>query len=239
MRTIKTLLLLFILFISCRITTASPLFWDDFEGGLHGDYIIANAGGEGKWEAVVVDGNGVYKGTAPEGCTTYATVDGVASMKEYDEIWATVKFKSENAAGSSDAELGVLSNPDNPFEGNWYFATETGSSEVGIDESWIAWHNRVPYPDWKFGQWYTMKIALIDGILHGKIWVVGKEEPADWITSAKLTSHLDEDGIGLSTYQETTYYDDLIVASSENSLAMAVSSREKLATTWAKIKAAY
>jgi len=233
MRTIRSLFLLFILFASCGITVAKTLFWDDFEGSLHGDYEVISTGGNATWQLDVLDGNGVYKAESPAGVASCAVVDDVASLKQYPEIWATVKFQSE---GNSDscAELGLLIDP-KILNGNWFFATCEGGAEVGIDESWVAWHNRVPY-QWQLSQWYTMKILVTDKILHGKIWAEGEDEPSDWMTQETLTSHLDEDGVGLCNWQQVTFFDDLIVADSEDSLTMAVNSRGKLASKWATIK---
>jgi len=235
-RTIKMLLILCFLFANCGIAAAKTIFWDDFEGGTHGDYTVVNVGGDAVWEVVQEGDNSVYKVDGPAGVTCYSTLDGLASLQEYPEIWAIVKFKAEdNGFGKGCTELGVLSDPESPFEGNWYFSTI--DDDVGIDESWIAFHNRVPYP-WDVGIWYNMKIAFISDTLYGKMWPVGEAEPADWNTSAVLTSHLEEDGIGLSVYQHVTYYDDLIVADRENSLVMAVSPAGKLAATWAEVKLA-
>lgn len=231
---VKILSVLLCLTLVTGFAIADTIFRDDFEGGTHGDYTVVNVGGEAIWEVVKLDGNSVYKVDGPAGVTCYSTIDGIADPKKYPEIWACVKFKSEDSGiGKGCAELGLLSDPENPFEGNWYFSTIEG--DVGIDESWIAWHSRVPYA-WDVGVWYNMKVAFIGGELYGKIWPVDNDEPADWNTSEVITTHLEEDGVGLSVYENITYFDDLIVADSEGALTMAVSPKEKLTSTWAEVK---
>jgi hypothetical protein len=71
---------------------------------------------------------------------------------------------------------------------------------------------------------------------YGKVWPDGKDEPKDWLTQTNITSHLDEDGVGFGVDTNEVSFDDLIVADDEDSLVMAISSKEKLPITWGKIK---
>jgi len=195
--------------------------------------VFADLEGKGKWEAAKVEGRGVFK-VDSTGAWTGATVDGVASLGDYDELWAICKFRVEQNIGSC-SELGLLTNPET-LSGNWYLATCEGGSEVGIDECGVAWHGRVAYK-WELDQWYNMKIMVSKDTMYGKMWPEGENEPSKWLTQETLTSHLDEDGIGLMSYHCTTYFDDVIVASDEKSLVpKAMSQKGKLAISWCKIK---
>ena len=75
------------------------------------------------------------------------------------------------------------------------------------------------------------------GTMYGKMWAEGDKEPSKWMTQEKLTSHLDEDGVGFVSYHCITYFDDVVVATSEDSLVpMMVSSEGKLAVRWGEVK---
>ena len=219
---------------SFLVANAETLFVDDFEGGTKGKWVFADLEGKGKWGAAKFEGRGVFK-VDSIGAWTGATVAGVASLKDHDELWATCKFKCEQDIGSCN-ELGLLTNP-KELRGNWYLATCEGGGEVGIDECGVAWHGRVPYK-WELDKWYNMKIMVSkDKTMYGKMWPEGGDEPSKWLTQETLTSRLDEDGVGLMSYHCITYFDDVIVASSEESLVpKAVSPKGKLAVSWCKIK---
>ena len=219
---------------SFSVANAKTLFFDDFEGGTKGKWVFADLDGKGKWETATFDGRGVFK-VDSNGAWTGATVDGVASLKDYDELWATCKFRAEQEIGSCN-ELGLLTNPE-ALSGNWYLSTCEGGSEVGIDECGVAWHSRVAYK-WELDEWYNMKIMIAkDDTMYGKMWPEGEDEPAKWLTQEKLTSHLDEDGVGLMSYQCVTYFDDVVVASDEQSLTpKSVLPKGKLAVSWGQIK---
>ncbi len=236
MKVVKSYTIIILLFAGFNIAFANTLLVDDFESGLN--WVITNIDGEGKWEVVVEDGNSVLRVDALGGAWTGATVDAVAGLNEYDELWATCRFKAEQDIGSC-SELGLLTNPDE-LGGNWYFATCEGGQEIGIDECGIAWHGRVSY-EWKLDQWYNMKIMVSseDETLYCKMWAVGEAEPADWLTQEILASRLDEDGVGLMSYNTITYFDDVVVAASEESLnPTSVDMTGKLSTMWGKIKLA-
>jgi hypothetical protein len=82
-----------------------------------------------------------------------------------------------------------------------------------------------------------MKVMVSkDGTIYGKMWPEGDQEPDEWSTEAALASHMDEDGVGLTSYSCITYFDDIIVAAAEDSLVMAVSPRKKLTVTWGVLK---
>lgn len=228
------IILLLLVSFTFSVANAETLFVDDFEGGTKGKWVFGDLEGKGKWEAAKFEGRGVFKVTSI-GAWTGATVDGVASLKNYDELWATCKFRAEQDIGSCN-ELGLLTNPGN-LTGNWYLSTAEGGNEVGIDECAVAWHGRVAYK-WELNKWYNSKIMVSkDKTMYGKMWPEGENEPSKWLTQEKLTSHFDEDGVGLMSYHCITYFDDVIVASSEESLVpKAVSSKSKLAISWGKIK---
>lgn len=236
---IQTALFLTVLLVlvSFGVAHAKALFADDFEGGLSGKWVIEDfqeAGGKG--EVVDEKGNKVLKIDATASWTL-ASYPGVASLKDYNELWATVRFKID-AGATPEAALGLLTSIDNP-QGNWYVGF-VDAVDLGIDENAIAWHNRVPVPfTFELGKWYNLKVAVLKKNLHGKMWPEGEDEPKDWLTEVKITSHFDDDGVGFVTYHGVICFDDLIVAGGEDELVMAVSSKEKLATTWAKNKAAY
>ena len=238
MKAVNSLTIILLLFAGFSIAFADTLFSDDFEGGLKDYWVVTDIDGEGKWEVVVEAGNSMLKVDALSGAWTGATVDSIASLKEYGQLWATCRFKAEQDIGSC-SELGLLSNPDE-LKGNWYLATCEGGKEIGIDECGIAWHGRVPY-EWKLDQWYNVKIMVSskDETLYGKMWAEGEAEPEDWLTQEILTSRLDEDGVGLMSYNAITYFDDVIVATSEESLVTtSVDMTGKLSMTWGKIKLA-
>ena len=123
------------------------------------------------------------------------------------------------------------------LSGNWYLSTCEGGNEIGIDEAAIAWHNRIPFK-WELEKWYVIKIMVSkDGMMYGKMWLEEDEEPDEWLTQADLASHLDQDGVGLVSYHCITYFDDVIVATSEESLTpMAVYPKSKLTATWGELK---
>jgi len=82
----KKLLIFFILVLGVfSIADAKTLFIDDFEGKVKGDWGFTDAEGKGVWEVAKVDGRGVFMVTSI-GAWTGACVDGVASIKNYDEI---------------------------------------------------------------------------------------------------------------------------------------------------------
>jgi len=234
MKTRSILAALFTMFILMGIANAKPLFMDDFEAGLSDDWVINHLDGQSQWEVVDLDGNSVLKVDSTGGGWTGASVDAVAGLGTYDELWATCKFMAAQDIGSC-TELGLLTNPDE-LNGNWYLATCEGGAEIGIDECSIVWHNRVPYP-WELDLWYNIKIMVSkDGVMSGKMWLVDDDEPEDWNTQETLATHLDEDGVGLMSYNCISYFDDVIVAPAEDLLAMAVLPGEKLAITWGMVK---
>jgi hypothetical protein len=189
---IAVLLLVFAVYAN-----AKTIFVDDFEGETKGDWVFFDLEGKGIWEVVDFEGRGVFKVNAIDAWPV-ATVDGVASLADYDKIWATCSFMVEEGIESC-TELGLLINPDN-IPGNCYFATCEGGNEVGIDEATLAWHGRVPFK-WGLGIWYKMKIMVSnEGTLYGKMWKENEDEPAEWTTQEALASHLDEDGVGLGVY---------------------------------------
>lgn len=222
------------MFVLLGIANAEPLFTDDFEAGLSDGWIVGHLSGQSQWEVVDLDGNSVLRVDSTGGGWTGATMDAVASLGVHDELWATCKFMAEQSIESC-SELGLLTSPDT-LNGNWYLATAEGGAEIGIDECAVVWHNRVSYP-WELDRWYNIKIMVSkDGVMSGKMWLVDDDEPEDWNTQETLGTHLDEDGVGLMSYNCISYFDDVIVASSEDSLAMAVSPKEKLAITWGMVK---
>ena len=231
----KTLgLIVLLMFVFSGFATAKMLFFDDFEDKAKGDWVFSDLEGKGVWEVTKLDGKGVFKVTSTNAWTG-ATVDGVASLKDYDEIWATCKLRAEQGIQSCN-ELGLLTNPD-VLTGNWYLSTCEGGSEIGIDEAGVAWHGKIPFV-WELDKWYNIKIMVSkDGNIYGKMWAEGDKEPNKWLTESKLTSHLDEDGVGFISYHDITYFDDVIVATSEETLLpMAVSPDNKLAICWGKVK---
>jgi len=108
--------------------------------------------------------------------------------------------------------------------------------ERGIDECAVAWHVRVPF-SWELDQWYYIKTMVSgDGTMSGKMWLEGDDEPGDWNTEETLTSHLEEDGVGLGSYNCISYFDDVIVAASEASLVSPVAPEEKLTSYRGAVK---
>ena len=235
MKARNSLMALFIMFVFLGIANAKPLFVDDFEAGLSDDWIISHLDGQSVWEVVDLDGNSVLKVDSTGAGWTGATVDEVASIGDYDELWATCRFMAEQDIGSCN-ELGLLTIPD-ALSGNWYLSTCEGGAEIGIDQCAVSWHSRVGYT-WKLDQWYNMKVMVskADGTIYGKMWPEGDDEPEDWNTQATLSTHLDEDGVGLMSYNCVTYFDDVIVASAEDLLVMMVSPKGKLAVVWGAVK---
>ncbi|MBM3235038.1 hypothetical protein FJZ31_01940 [Candidatus Poribacteria bacterium] len=233
---IQTALFLMLLLVlaSFGIAHAKALFFDDFEGGLSKQWFSGDLEGKGKWEVVDDKGNKVLKVDATASWSG-ASVDGVASLKEHGELWATDRVKVDAATG--EIELGLLTNP-KELSGNWYLDLRIGN-DLMVDECAIKAHNPVAPVPIKGGKWYRMKIAVIKETFYGKMWAEDESEPKDWMISAKILSHLDEDGVGVMAYHTVAYFDDIIVAAGEDELVMAVSSSEKLATTWAKTKVAY
>lgn len=230
----KLVLAMLLMFVLSGLTFAETLFYDDFEGKIKNNWVFADAEGKGVWEITKLDGKGVFKATSI-GAWTGAAVDGVASLKDNNEIWATCKFRAEQGIQSCN-ELGLLTNPES-LSGNWYLSTCEGGSEIGIDEAAVAWHGRIPFK-WELDKWYSIKIMVEKGgTFYGKMWAEGDKEPDKWMTQENLASHLDEDGVGFVSYHCITYFDDVVVATSEGSLVpMMVSPEEKLAVCWGKVK---
>jgi len=234
---LKTIMIFPITFVlvlcTFAIANAEMLFADDFEGGLSKSWITANQNGVGEWKVAKESGNQFLQKTGS--AWTIISVDGVASLKDHKEIWATARIRCDSATKDEGTEMGLLINPE-VAQGNWLFTVRAQSGQAGFDELAVAWHSLVPYKGWEVGKWHRIKIAVIDETFWGKVWPDGKDEPKDWIASVKLTSHLDEDGIGFGVDTNEVSFDDLIVADNEDSLVMAVSSQEKLPITWGKIK---
>ena len=215
------------------VANAEMLFADDFEGGLSKDWVIANHNGDGKWKVSSEDGNKFLQKTG--GAWTIISVDGIASLADHKEIWATARIRCDSGPKDEGTEVGLLINPEVP-QGNWYFTVRAQSGQAGFDELAVSWHSLTPYEEWEVGEWHLIKIAIINETFYGKVWPDGKDEPQDWIASIKLTSHLDEDGVGAGTDTIEVSFDDFIVADSEDSLVMSVSSKDNLPITWGKIK---
>jgi len=234
---VRNILVVFSIMFALSVTAnAKPLFVDDFEAGLSDDWIIVHLDGQSNWEVVTLDGNSVLKVDSTGAGWTGASVDGVASLGDYNELWAVCRFMAEQDIGSC-SELGLLTNPDS-LNGNWYLSTCEDGQEIGIDECSVIWHARVPF-QWELDTWYNMKVMVSkDGTIYGKMWPEGDDEPEDWNTQETLTSHLDEDGVGFMSYNCITYFDDIIVATAEDLLVMAVSPGEKLTLTWGAVKTA-
>lgn len=237
MRVTQNLTIIFLFFVAFNIAFAETLLFDDFESGLEEYWIVTDIDGAGKWEVIAEDGNSMLRVDALGDAWTGATVDGIASLEEHDALWATCRCKVQQDIGSC-SELGLLANPDD-LGGNWYLATCEGGTEIGIDECGIAWHARVPY-EWALDRWYNMKVMVAsqDNTLYAKMWAEGEAEPEDWLTQETLTSRLDEDGVGLMSYNAITYFDDVIVATNEESLTTSVDMKGKVSMTWGKIKLA-
>jgi len=235
MRTTRILTIVILLIGCTRIASAEVLFSDDFEAGLQDYWVVSHLDGEPAWEVVVEDGSSVLKVDASGGAWTIASVDSVASLGENDELWTTCKIK---LAGSIDScgELGLLTIPDEP-NGNWYLATCEGGQEVGIDECAVVWHSRTSF-EWGLDTWYNMKVMVSgDGVMSGKMWPEGGDEPMDWLTQETLATHLDEDGIGVAAYNAVIYWDDIIVSTDESSLVIAaIDASGKLPAIWGSIK---
>lgn len=229
------LFLLLLVFINFGSAGAKPLFFDDFEGGLSKQWLFGDLEGKGKWEVVDDKGNKVLKVDAT-GAWSGASVDEVGSLKKYGELWATDRVKVDAATG--EIELGLLTNPEE-LRGNWYLDLRIGN-DLMVDECAIKAHNPIAPVPIKGGKWYRMKIAVIKDTFYGKMWAEDENEPKDWMINAKMTSHLDEDGTGVMAYHTVAYFDDIIVADSEESLApLAVNKEEKLPIVWGEIKSAY
>ena len=96
----KIVLLTTLLFVlaSFGVTNGAVLFHDDFEDGLTEAWIFSNVQGEGKWEVVTEGGNGILK-QEEKSAWTSATVDGVASLKEHKELWASCRMRIDERAG--------------------------------------------------------------------------------------------------------------------------------------------
>ena len=110
------------------------------------------------------------------------------------------------------------------------------SGQAGFDELAVAWHDLVPYDSWSVGDWHYAKVAVIDDIFYGKVWLDGDPEPADWITKTTLTSHLDQDGVGFAVDTNEVSFDDLVVSDDESGLVLSVDVVGKLPLTWGNIK---
>jgi hypothetical protein len=44
----------------------------------------------------------------------------------------------------------------------------------------VAWGNSYSFA-WSTGAWYWFKLAMINGVLYGKIWADGTAEPSAWM----------------------------------------------------------
>ena len=229
------LLMALLLFAGIGGVSAKQLFFDDFESGLSKQWVFGDLEGKGKWEVVDDKGNKVLKADATASWSG-ASVDGVSSLKGTGELWATDRLKLDAASG--EIELGLLTNP-NDLRGNWYLDLRIGQ-DLMVDEAAIKAHNPVAAVQIEAGKWYKMKIAVIGETFHGKMWAESEDEPKDWMITAKVISHLDEDGVGLLLYHTVAYFDDIAVADSEESLiASAVSRKGKLPVVWGSIKSTY
>jgi len=222
-----------ILVIGALAANTDTLFSDDFEAGLGNMWVFSERGGEGDWNVVKENGNGILQKTGSS--WTIISVDGVGGVSDGKEVWATARIRCDVAAADEGTELGLLTNPDDS-SGNWYFTVRAISGQAGFDELSKTWHALVPYPDWSVGEWHRVKIAVIDGVFYGKVWSDGDDEPGDWISQIELTSHLEEDGVGFATDTNEVSFDDLIVGDSEDSLASAVDPGDKLSVAWGKVK---
>lgn len=220
-------------FAFLAMTNADTLFSDDFEAGLGDMWVFSDKGGQGDWNVVKEGGNHILQKTGSG--WMIISVDNVGGVNEGKEVWARVRIRCDVASADEGAEVGLLVNPVNAT-GNWYFTVRAMSGQAGFDELGVVWHNMVPYPDWSVGEWHQMKLAVIDNIFYGKIWLDGDNEPADWTSQTTLTSHLDQDGVGFGTDTNEVSFDDLVVADSEDSLILAVDPKEKLSVTWGMVK---
>ena len=103
------LTLLFITFAISVTANAKPLFVDDFEAGLSDGWIIGHLDGQSEWEVVKLDGNSVLKVDSTGGGWTGATVDGIASMGDYNELWAVCRFMAQPAGKPGLAQWQLVS----------------------------------------------------------------------------------------------------------------------------------
>lgn len=234
MKNAMLFLAVLILFIcGASISIAEMLFSDDFEGGLKNIWIFSERGGKDAWNVAKDGNNSVLKKTGNS--WTIISVDGVAGVKSGKEVWATARIRCDVAAADEGTELGLLIDPANST-GNWYFTVRAITGQAGFDELGVAWHELIPYADWKVGVWFKVKVAVIGDIFYGKLWPDGQKEPADWTNKTTMTSHLDQDGVGFATDTNEVSFDDLIVGDSEDSLVLSVDPKEKLSVVWGKIK---
>jgi len=231
----RKILLIALALVLCVASSANSetLFSEDFEDGLSDLWVFSERGGQGDWNVVEQGGNHILQKTGTS--WTIIRVDGVGGVDGGKEVWATARIRCDIATADEGTEIGLLIDPATS-NGNWYFTVRAQSSQAGFDELAVGWHDMVPYPDWSVGDWYRIKVAVIDSILYGKIWVDGGDEPADWTSQTLLTTHLDQDGVGFASDTNELSFDDLIVADVEADLAAAVDPQAKLSVTWGKVK---
>ena len=228
------------------VANAKTLFADDFEAGRIGEDWVEVTEGAARWKIANERGDKFLQQAAePGGGVTILSVDGIASLNDYKEIWVSVRIRVEKGAEDLGPMVGMLIKLDVP-KGNWFFTVRALSGEAGFArpglEAGFKWHSMTRYKDWKVRNWHRVKIALIDEppawpILFAKIWPDGTDEPKDWTTQVSVISHLEHDGVGLGTHNTPAFFDDFVVADNEADLdTLAVNPTEKLSITWGRIK---
>ena len=148
----------------------APLFVDRFDAASLGRAWTA---GEGQWD----QGGGVLRQVSKKAADPKkASVTGVAFPTDLE---VSARVRVDSWAGGDYARAGVSLGDDAAGRGyNLLFHRDTNTVEFLNDH--VTWGNRYAFA-WEVGTWYHFKLRQQGGVLLGKVWADGRDEPTSWM----------------------------------------------------------
>ncbi|MFL5343027.1 MAG: IPT/TIG domain-containing protein [Gemmataceae bacterium] len=153
--------------------SSSVLFNDDFSGPtLNAAWQFVG----GTWSK----GTGVLSQTATtNGDPRKAIVTG-QTFPANVEVDAKVRVDRWAGGDYARAGVGLYTDPTTGLGYNLVFHNTTGGAgTVQFLDDHVAWGNAYSF-NWSAGVWYDFKLAIIQGVLYGKVWQDGTAEPTTW-----------------------------------------------------------
>src|SRR5262249_49324099 len=103
-----------------------------------------------------------------------------ASVGPNVEIDARVRVDSWDNGDYARAGVGLYTDPVMGEGYNLVFHNGTGCARtVQFLDDHIRWGNAYSFT-WSVGTWYNFKLKMENGVLYGKVWQDGTDEPSAW-----------------------------------------------------------
>jgi subtilase family serine protease len=149
--------------------TVSNLFADNFDSSsLNPAWSLVG----GNW----AQSGGVLAQNSPaSGDPRKAMITGLGAVPDV-QITARVRVDSWSSGDYARAGVGLYTNAQG--EGyNLVFHNNTNTVQFLDDH--VRWGNAYSF-SWQVGTWYWFKLEALGGVLYGKVWADGTQEPSAW-----------------------------------------------------------